>query len=112
MIQADALALPSKFDQAFDIIFEHTLFCAIDPAKRNDLQRSWLRALVDHGHLCGFFFVSEKRNGPPFGGSEWELRSRFAKRFRTLYWRRLETSNPKRLGTELFVYLQKLPNLR
>ncbi len=111
-LQADALNLSTKFDQSFDIVFEHTLYCAIDPARRSDLEKSWLRALTDHGHVCGFFFASEKRNGPPFGGSEWELRSRFAKRFRTLYWQRVKDSNASRLGSELFLYLQKLPTLR
>lgn len=111
-VQADAFNLPARFDRSFDVVFEHTLYCAIPPERRNDLMKSWLRALIDHGHLLGFFFASEKKNGPPFGGSEWELRARFSKRFRTLYWQRLKDSSAKRLGTELFLYSQKLPELR
>jgi hypothetical protein len=57
----------------------------------------------------------DKRTGPPFGGSEWELRSRLQshasqKGFRILYWNRLRDSKPERLGQELFVYAQKLDN--
>ncbi len=111
-LKADALDFPVRFDQSFDIVFEHTLFCAIEPEKRSDLLKTWLRTLTDHGHLLAIFFASEKRKGPPFGGSEWELRSRLSKRFRTLYWQRLKDSKPARLGTELIVYSQKLPTLR
>ena len=111
----DVFALPKKFDGAFDIVFDHTLYCAIDPKKRNDLVKSWRRALVETGHLLGLFFCSEKLKGPPYGGSEWELRRRLNKQFRPLYWQRLKDSplhNLPRLGTELFVYSQKLSNLR
>jgi SAM-dependent methyltransferase len=111
----DALTLPAKFDGAFDIVFDHTLYCAIDPARRNDLVKSWRRALVENGHLLAIFFCSEKLKGPPYGGSEWELRQRFTKLFRPLYWQRLKDSpehNLPRLGNELFVYSQKLSSLR
>ncbi len=111
-LKADALDLPVRLTQSFDIIFEHILYCAIDPAKRSELIKTWLKTLTDHGHLLAILFASEKRKGPPYGGSEWELRSRLSKRFRTLYWQRLKDSNAARLGSELFVYSQKLPTLR
>ncbi|RYZ76365.1 MAG: methyltransferase domain-containing protein [Proteobacteria bacterium] len=111
-VQADAFNLPQNFDKSFDIVFEHTLYCAITPEKRNDLVKAWRRVLVDNGHLMAMMFASEKRRGPPWGGSEWEIRHRLAKTFRVLYWQRLRDSVPKRLGSELFVYSQKLPALR
>lgn len=110
--KADVFNLPQSFDKAFDVVFEHTLYCAILPEKRNDLVKVWRRVLVETGHLLALMFASEKRSGPPFGGSEWEIRQRLAKSFRPLYWQRLKLSVPKRLGTELFVYSQKIPNLR
>lgn len=111
-VQADVFNLPQSYDKNFDVVLEHTLYCAIDPEKRNDLVKAWRRVLVDNGHLLGLFFASERADGPPYGGSEWELRSRLAKTFRPLYWQRLHNSAPKRLGTELFVYAQKLAALR
>ena len=110
-LQADALALPPAMDRSFDIVFEHTLYCAISPEKRNDLARAWRRALVETGHLMAVFFTFDKPFGPPFGGSEWEVRARTAKNFRPLYWQRLRDSKPARLGTELFVYAQKISTL-
>lgn len=110
--QADVFNLPQSYDNAFDIVFEHTLYCAILPDRRNDLVKVWRRVLVDTGHILALMFASEKKSGPPFGGSEWEIRQRLAKTFRPLYWKRLRDSVPRRLGTELFVYSQKLSALR
>jgi len=112
-IQADIFALPQDMIEAFDIVFEHTLYCAIPPSRRSDLVKVWRRVLAQHGHLLGVFFTMDKRTGPPFGGSEWELRSRLQsqaaqKGFRILYWNRLRDSKAERLGQELFVYAQKL----
>ncbi len=106
-MQADALKLPSSFDSQFDIVFEHTLYCAIDPEERNEIVRSWRRALTENGFLLGIFEVHSSRTGPPFGGSEWELRSRFQKSFRALYWTRLKVGPPHRLGSEVLIYAQK-----
>ncbi len=114
-VQADAFALPAKFDGVFDVVFDHTMYCAIDPERRNDLVKTWRRALTENGHLLGIFFCNEKLKGPPYGGSEWELRTRFQKQFRPLYWQRLKDSPEQglsRRGSELFIYSQKLPTLR
>lgn len=110
-VQGDAFKLPPEMDRSFDIIFEHTLYCAISPEKRNDLVKAWRRALVDGGHIMGVFFAMDKPQGPPFGGSEWEFRARFAKSFRPLYWQRLRNSIPRRMGTEVFIYAQKRDSL-
>ncbi|MBY0385159.1 methyltransferase domain-containing protein [bacterium] len=103
--QADALALQNF--PPVDLIFEHTLFCAIDPKKRKNLVQQWKRLLDDQGHLLGVFFVQPKRNGPPYGGSEWELRELLEKDFRLLYWKRWPLSPGVRNGTEIVVYAQK-----
>ncbi len=90
-----------------DVIFEHTLFCAIDPGKRKDLIRVWKNCLEDTGYLLGIFFVHPKRFGPPWGCSEWELRDLLEPHFRLMYWKRWELSPPRRQGTELVVFAQK-----
>lgn len=104
--QADALKISAA--KQFDIIFEHTLFCALMPSQRKELIQQWHRALDDQGHLLGIFFVMPKRGGPPYGGSEWELRSLLEKKFRLLYWKRWQLSPGSRQGTELVVYAQKI----
>ena len=108
--QRDLFQLPTSMNSSYDLVFEHTLYCAISPNRRPELVKVWRRVLTDHGHLMGVFFAMDKLKGPPYGGSEWEVRARLEKGFRPLYWNRLREANREtRLGIELFVYAQKLP---
>ncbi len=106
-VQADAFDLPRSFDKNFDLILEHTLFCAVPPDKRNDLIKSWNRCLITGGYLMGVFFAAEKRTGPPYGATEWELRKRLEKDYHFLFWGRWKKSPERRQGRELFVLAQK-----
>jgi len=107
LVQADAFNLPEAWTGRFDLVFEHTCYCAITPEKRNDLVQVWRRVLTPQGRLLGAFFTMEKREGPPFGGSEWELRERLKKNFNFLYWTRWRRSSERRRGLELIVFAQK-----
>lgn len=111
IVQANIFDLPTSLNGSFDLIFEHTLYCAIAPSRRNELVKVWQRLLAERGHLMGVFFTFDKAEGPPFGGSEWEIRARLSKGFRPLYWQRLRDSRPERLGRELFLYAEKLTAL-
>lgn len=105
-IEADVLNLDEKYNNCFDIVLEHTFFCAISPSSREDLIKIWRRVLTETGHLLGIFFVVPKRTGPYFGGSEWELREKLKSRFNFLYWTRLKHSPDWRLGAEVMLYAQ------
>lgn len=109
-VQADAFSLPQSWDQQFDIVFEHTCYCAINPTLRQELIKVWSRLLHQQGFLMGIFFAMEKRKGPPFGGSEWELRERLRKKFQFIFWGRWQKSIDQRQGKELFVYAKKQGN--
>ncbi len=106
-LQADAFKLPEHFRKNFDLVFEHTCFCAIPPEKREDLLKVWRNCLEDKGHLLAILFVMEKKAAPPYGGTEWEYRQRLQKKFHFLYWTRAKNSMPMRLGRELVIYAQK-----
>lgn len=93
--------------KAFDLVFEHTFYCAIAPTRRKSLVEMWKSVLDEHGHLLGIFFTMDKRQGPPYGSSEWELRERLKKYFHFLYWTRWHQSVPRRQGKELVVYAKK-----
>ncbi len=110
-VQSDVFQLPQSMNEQFDLVVEHTCYCAIDPTKRSDLIKAWRRVLTDNGFLLGVFFAYDKMAGPPYGGSEWEIRARLQKTFRILYWQRWQKSSPQRLGKEFLVYAQKLPTL-
>jgi SAM-dependent methyltransferase len=107
LVQADAFQLPPAWTGRFDVVFEHTCFCAVDPGRRKDLVNQWRRVLSPQGHLLGIFFVTEKRDGPYFGGSEWEVRERLRKSFDFMFWTRWRRSVEGRQGKELVVYARK-----
>lgn len=106
-IQSDLFKLGTEHTHQYDVIFEHTCYCAMNPGERNDLVKTWLRLLAPGGHLMGVFFTMERRSDPPFGGSEWELRERLKKYFQFIFWGRWKQSLGRREGKELFVYAQK-----
>lgn len=106
-IQQDIFKLGHEHDQAYSIVFEHTCFCAINPAKRNDLVKLWRRVLIENGFLMGVFFAMEARRSTPFGATEWEIRERLKKGFQFVFWARWKKSIERRNGKELFIYAQK-----
>jgi SAM-dependent methyltransferase len=111
-VRQDAFKMDPSFHRAFDIVFEHTCYCAIDPARRSDLVKVWRQALHDQGQLMGVFFTMYKKQGPPYGGSEWELRQRLKDSFQFIFWGRWQKSTPRRQGKELFVLAQKKPSTK
>ncbi len=106
-VQKDIFDVTKSELGEFDLIFEHTLYCAISPDRRNKLLQKWKSMLSETGQLLGIFFTMDRRVGPPFGGSEWEIKQRLKKDFRFLYWTRCKKSPGKRLGKELIVFAEK-----
>jgi SAM-dependent methyltransferase len=69
--------------QLFDWIFEHTLFCAIQPGERDDYVRAVLRWLKPGGHyLAVNYIITEDDDGPPFPVTREELLQRFSPQFK------------------------------
>lgn len=123
-VKADVFNLPTAWTSRFDIVFEHTLFCAISPDRREELIRVWWKVLTPRGRLMGFVPVMDKLTGPPFGTSEWEMRRRLLEppkqsrgimnkhpRFIPLVWTREKNSIEKRLGHELFFFVERADSL-
>lgn len=122
-VHADVFALPQNWSSRFDVIFEHTMFCAAPPSRREDLVRVWWRLLSPRGRVIGIVPIMDKQIGPPFGTSEWEMRRRLLdapaaiKRARTfarflpLLWNREKNSIEKRLGQELFFVVERADSL-
>lgn len=103
-VQADFLTeLPPK---PFDWLFEHTLFCAIDPSRRDDYVRAALRWLAPGGQLLAVHYMIRDEQGPPFGVRQQELMERFSPHFDLLQgW--VPRSYPNRAGLELMLWWQK-----
>ena len=84
----------------FDWIFEHTLFCAIQPAERDDYVRALRRWLRPGGqYLAVNYLILEDDNGPPFPVTRDELLQRFSPHFELVEeW--VPRSYPNRSGRE------------
>ncbi len=70
--------LDEKPQEPYDLIFEHTLYCAIDPDRREEYARSLLNWLKPGGYFLAIHFIFPlDEDGPPFGASREEIINRF-----------------------------------
>jgi methyl halide transferase len=113
--RGDLFALPHNHRGAYDWVFEHTCYCAIDPPARNDYVNAVANALKPGGHLFGIFFLTpwdtEEENqsaGPPFGTTIAELDRRFAPRFEIVRTWQPSATYEGREGREIMRLLRKV----
>jgi len=90
----------------FDWIFEHTLFCAINPARRDDYVCAVLCRLRPGGHYLAVNYLIPDTDGPPFGTTRQELVDRFSPHF-DLQAEWVPRSYPNRLGLELMLWWRR-----
>jgi methyl halide transferase len=100
--RADFLDLPTPFRGPYDVIFENTFFCAIDPEQRERYVEIAADLLKPAGYLLGVFYNIQPETGPPFGATRDELIERFETRFR-LVLDRVPRSIARREGKELLM---------
>lgn len=85
--------------QKFDWVFEHTLFCAIQPSERDDYVQAVLRWLKPEGNYLAVNYFDCGPGGPPWPTDRDEQRQRFAPHF-DLVAEWLPRSYPNREGKE------------
>jgi len=80
---ADLFTLPAEMKGRFDWVFEHTCFCAIDPARRAEYVATVVRLLKPGGKMLAIFFINpdHDEDGPPFRVSTAELAEYFGEHF-------------------------------
>ena len=91
--------LKDKPFERFDYLFEHTLFCAINPSERDAYVRAVLRWLKPEGAFVAVFYMIPDEDGPPFGSTREEIRRRLGDHF-TLLENWVPRSYPNRTGLE------------
>jgi methyl halide transferase len=102
--RADFLA--DSLPQQFDWLFEHTLFCAIDPAQRDNYVRAVLRWLKPDGQFLAVHYLISDKDGPPFGTTREEIMSRFSRHFELMEsW--VPRSYPNRTGLEWMAWWKR-----
>lgn len=90
----------------FDWLFEHTLFCAIDLAERDNYVRAVLRWLKPGGRYLAVNYLIPDKDGPPFGTTRGELWRRFSSHF-DLAEEWVPRSYPNRTGLELMLWWKR-----
>jgi methyl halide transferase len=98
--------------QLFDWIFEHTLFCAIQPPERDDYVRAVQRWLKPDGqYLAVNYLIVEGNEGPPFPVTRDELLRRFSPHLELVAdWR--PRSYPNRTGREWMFWWRRTDSER
>ena len=91
---------------AFDWIWEHTLFCAIQPDERDLYVRAVRCWLKPGGHYLAVNYLIPDTDGPPFGTTRAELWRRFSPHF-DLKQEYVPRSYPNRAGLELMLWWQQ-----
>ena len=90
----------------FDWLFEHTLFCAIDPSERDNYVRAALRWLKPGGQYLAVNYLIPDKDGPPFGTTRDEVWQRFSPHF-DLVKEWVPRSYPNRTGLELMMWWRR-----
>lgn len=101
--------------RSFSAIWEHTCFCAIDPAQRLSYAESAAACLAEGGLLVGVFYLNpyhpgEEQDGPPFGVTVEDLDALFAPWFERVSGEIPRDAYPGREGREWLGQFRKLPN--
>jgi cyclopropane fatty-acyl-phospholipid synthase-like methyltransferase len=98
--------LRSAPPEQFDWVFEHTLFCAIQPQERDEYVKAVLRWLKADGHYLAVNYLIPDQDGPPFGTTREELWQRFSPHFDLLE-ELVPRSYPNRTGLELLLWWRR-----
>ena len=102
--QADFLRDPPP--RSFDWLFEHTLFCAIEPNQRGEYVQAVTRWLKPTGQFLAVHYLIPDKDGPPYGTTRDELMQRFSPYFDLLKeW--VPRSYPNRTNLELMLWWRR-----
>ena len=91
----------------YDLILEQTLFCAIDPSRREEYAAKCASLLRKGGKMVGLLFDREFEGGPPYGGNRCDYEKLFGKYFNIVEITSCYNSIEPRNGYEVFIKLIK-----
>lgn len=96
----------------YDLVWEHTCYCAIQPGQRADYVAAVHRLLVEKGRLLGVFFIDTELppgEGPPFETTVEEVKERFGGGFRLVGEKAPDAAYPGREGREWLMEWRVVP---
>ena len=77
LLEADVLALPSNLQEAFDVVWEQTCFCALHPGQRGAYVEAMALVLRPGGVLHALLWHHGHDGGPPFDVSPEDAHAAF-----------------------------------
>ena len=111
LLHRDIFSLSKDHVNTFDIVFEYTCYCAIDPDRRENYFDMVYKVLKKGGKLLGIFIPLDKnmynQEGPPFGVSVDEILALTKGKFNVLENSFSPLSIDKRVGREKWMILEK-----
>ena len=105
--QHDMFKLPRIFEGAFDFAFEHTCYCAIDPALRPQYAEVIHDILKPGGKLLAVFWAHKREGGPPYRTTAGEIEVLFSPLFEIEQLQPAKRWHPRRDGDELWGVLTR-----
>ena len=106
-LQCDIFNLPAQFTAHFDLVVEHTCFCAIPVERRGEYAETMAEVLGVGGQFLGLFWEMGEEDGPPFSTSQRDIRDFFSPYFEIADIAKPVDSFPGRAGEEWLVRMDK-----
>ncbi len=106
-LQCDLFDLAEGFTSAFDLVVEHTCFCAIPIEMRGQYAEVMAQVLRAEGQFLGLFYETERPGGPPFRTTREDVERHFSPHFEILAISRPPDSFAGREGKEWWALMRK-----
>jgi SAM-dependent methyltransferase len=110
VLQEDVFNLKNVLNEQFDVVYEYTTFCAINPARREEFA-SVISSLVRPGgkFISVVFPIDGRQGGPPFSVDPVQFYKLFSRYMKLkLSSKRIESVKPRRGKEILQVYIKPL----
>lgn len=106
-LQRDLFTLAPEFDGRFSWVVEHTCFCAIPLARRDEYAVLMHRLLRPGGAIVGLFYDTARHTGPPFRTTRDDIEKHFTPYFAIEHIEQPPDSFENRQGEEWLVLLRR-----
>ena len=84
-LERDLFSLPEEFAGHFDLVVEHTCFCAIPIDRRDEYAQVVAQVLGEGGQFLGLFYQTDRQPGPPFRTTQEDIERHFSSHFEILH---------------------------
>ena len=108
VLQQDFFELDCNYNEKFELMLEHTFFCAINPNMRQEYVETAKRILKPGGYLVGLFYETNEDGGPPFNTHKEDIEKYFSSSFKIESLSKTPHSAKQRRGKEWLGILKKI----